>query len=71
MLVRVTAGAGYIGSHAAKASAADFHPAELDDLSREHSRAVKWGSIYLHRHGRQLVSPSDQGPRQRAAAGPI
>ena len=71
MLVRVTGGAGYSGRHTAKAPAVDSHPVVLDDLSREQSRSVKWGSIYLHRHGRQLVSPSDQGPRQRAAAGPV
>jgi len=42
--ILVTGGAGYIGSHTAKAlSAAGFCPVVLDDLSRGHACAVKWG----------------------------
>src|SRR6267378_6789008 len=42
--ILVTGGAGYIGSHAAKALAvAGFRPVVLDDLSRGHAHAVKWG----------------------------
>jgi UDP-glucose-4-epimerase GalE len=42
--ILVTGGAGYIGSHTAKAlSAAGFCPIVLDDLSRGHASAVKWG----------------------------
>src|SRR5882724_8629510 len=42
--ILVTGGAGYIGSHAAKAlAAAGFRPVVLDDLSRGHRHAVKWG----------------------------
>ena len=44
MSILVTGGAGYIGSHAAKALAgANFRPVVLDDLSRGHRHAVKWG----------------------------
>lgn len=42
--VLVTGGAGYIGSHAAKAlSRAGYRPVVLDDLSKGHEWAVKWG----------------------------
>lgn len=42
--VLITGGAGYIGSHTAKAFARSrFTPVVLDDLSKGHSCAVKWG----------------------------
>jgi UDP-glucose-4-epimerase GalE len=42
--VMVTGGAGYIGSHTAKALArAGFMPIVLDNLSKGHPWAVKWG----------------------------
>ncbi len=42
--VLVTGGAGYIGSHTAKALAAEGHgPVVLDDLSAGHTEAVRWG----------------------------
>jgi UDP-arabinose 4-epimerase len=42
--VLVTGGAGYIGSHTAKRLArAGFRPVVLDNLSRGHAHAVKWG----------------------------
>jgi UDP-glucose-4-epimerase GalE len=42
--VLVTGGAGYIGSHAAKAlSRAGYLPVTLDNLSRGHATAVRWG----------------------------
>jgi UDP-arabinose 4-epimerase len=42
--VLVTGGAGYVGSHAAKAlRAAGFEPVTLDDLSAGHEWAVKYG----------------------------
>lgn len=42
--VLVTGGAGYIGSHAAKALwAAGFEPVVYDDLSNGHREAVRWG----------------------------
>jgi UDP-glucose-4-epimerase GalE len=42
----VTGGAGYIGSHTAKALAkAGFQPVVLDNLSRGHADAVKWGPL--------------------------
>ena len=42
--ILVTGGAGYIGSHACKALAkAGYRPVVLDDLSRGHPRAVRWG----------------------------
>ena len=48
MRVMVTGGAGYIGSHAAKALAKAGHePLVLDDLSSGHRWAVKWGRL-LH-----------------------
>jgi UDP-arabinose 4-epimerase len=44
MAVLVTGGAGYIGSHAAKAlSRAGFEPVVVDNLSRGHREAVRWG----------------------------
>jgi UDP-glucose-4-epimerase GalE len=44
--ILVTGGAGFIGSHAAKAlAAAGFLPVVLDDLSRGHTHAVKWGPV--------------------------
>ncbi|MBZ5579506.1 MAG: UDP-glucose 4-epimerase GalE [Acidobacteriia bacterium] len=44
MQVLVTGGAGYIGSHTAKALArAGFEPIVLDNLSRGHRAAVRWG----------------------------
>lgn len=45
--VAVTGGAGYIGSHVAKALAcAGFEPVVFDNLSRGHARAVQWGELY-------------------------
>jgi len=42
--ILVTGGAGYIGSHTAKAlSKAGHHPVVFDNLSRGHKWAVKWG----------------------------
>lgn len=44
--VLVTGGAGYIGSHTCKALArAAFQPVVLDNLSRGHAEAVKWGPL--------------------------
>lgn len=44
--VLVTGGAGYVGSHACKAlSAAGLVPVVLDNLSRGHAAAVKWGPL--------------------------
>ena len=46
MRVLVTGGAGYIGSHAAKALAKAGHePLVLDNLSAGHRWAVKWGRL--------------------------
>jgi UDP-arabinose 4-epimerase len=46
MIVLVTGGAGYIGSHACKRLAASgFRPVVLDNLSRGHKQAVKWGPL--------------------------
>lgn len=44
--VLVTGGAGYIGSHACKMLArAGYRPVVLDDLSRGHREAVRWGPL--------------------------
>jgi UDP-glucose-4-epimerase GalE len=44
--VLVTGGAGYIGSHTAKALAASgYQPVVLDDLSAGHRWAVRWGAL--------------------------
>jgi UDP-glucose-4-epimerase GalE len=44
--VLVTGGAGYIGSHTAKLLArAGFQPVVLDNLTRGHAAAVKWGPL--------------------------
>lgn len=46
MRILVTGGAGYIGSHTAKAlSRAGFEPVVLDDLSTGHRSAVRWGTF--------------------------
>ena len=46
--ILVTGGAGYIGSHTAKAlSRAGFQPVVLDNLSEGHRWAVKWGPIIV------------------------
>ncbi len=46
MHVLVTGGAGYIGSHTAKALAeAGFEPVVLDNLQRGHREAVRWGPL--------------------------
>ena len=46
MSILVTGGAGYIGSHAAKALAtAGLEPVVLDNLQRGHREAVKWGPL--------------------------
>jgi UDP-arabinose 4-epimerase len=46
MRVLVTGGAGYVGSHAAKAlRAGGFEPVTLDDLSMGHEWAVKYGPL--------------------------
>lgn len=44
--ILVTGGAGYIGSHAAKALAgAGYHPVTYDNLSAGHEWAVRWGPL--------------------------
>lgn len=44
--ILVTGGAGYIGSHAAKALArAGFEPVTYDNLGRGHREAVRWGPL--------------------------
>jgi UDP-glucose-4-epimerase GalE len=44
--ILVTGGAGYVGSHAAKAlHRAGFEPIVLDNLSEGHRWAVKWGPL--------------------------
>lgn len=48
MRVLVTGGAGYIGSHTAKALAqAGMEPVVLDNLSTGHEWAVKWGPLIV------------------------
>jgi UDP-glucose-4-epimerase GalE len=45
--ILVTGGAGYIGSHTAKALAcAGYHPIVLDNLSTGHPWAVRWGPLF-------------------------
>jgi UDP-glucose-4-epimerase GalE len=44
--ILVTGGAGYVGSHACKALArAGYRPVVLDNLSRGHRSAVRWGPL--------------------------
>jgi UDP-glucose-4-epimerase GalE len=46
--ILVTGGAGYIGSHAAKALArAGYQPVTYDNLGRGHREAVKWGPLVV------------------------
>ena len=46
MRVLVTGGAGYIGSHTAKALArAGFEPVVLDHLSTGHEKNARWGPL--------------------------
>ena len=46
MAILVTGGAGYIGSHAAKALAqAGLQPVVVDNLQRGHCQAVRWGPL--------------------------
>ncbi len=48
MLVLVTGGAGYIGSHTAKFMAKAGHtPVVLDNMSFGHKHAAKWGSLEI------------------------
>ena len=48
MRVLITGGAGYIGSHTAKAVAAlGWEPVTVDNLSRGHRWAVQWGPFHL------------------------
>ena len=45
--ILVTGGAGYIGSHMCKhLSRNGYQPVVLDNLSRGHRQAVKWGPFY-------------------------
>lgn len=45
--VLITGGAGYIGSHSAKALArAGFYPIVVDDLRTGHRSAVRWGPFF-------------------------
>lgn len=45
-VILVTGGAGYVGSHTAKAlAAAGYLPVTLDNLSYGHSWAVRWGPL--------------------------
>jgi UDP-arabinose 4-epimerase len=47
--ILVTGGAGYIGSHVCKAlSQSGYEPIVLDNLSRGHARAVRWGPLEVH-----------------------
>jgi UDP-arabinose 4-epimerase len=44
--ILITGGAGYIGSHSAKALArAGFYPVVIDDLRTGHRSAVRWGPL--------------------------
>ena len=46
--ILVTGGAGFIGSHTCKQLAAHGHlPVAFDNLSRGHSRAVRWGPLVV------------------------
>lgn len=46
--VLVTGGAGYIGSHTAKAlAAAGMTPVVFDDLSNGHAEAIRWGPLAI------------------------
>jgi UDP-arabinose 4-epimerase len=46
MHILITGGAGYIGSHAAKALAnAGHYPVVVDNLQRGHREAVRWGPL--------------------------
>ena len=46
--ILVTGGAGFIGSHTCKRLAAHGHlPVAFDNLSRGHSRAVRWGPLVV------------------------
>jgi UDP-arabinose 4-epimerase len=50
--VLVAGGAGFIGSHACKRlAAAGYQPVVVDDLSRGHREAVKWGPIEVANTG--------------------
>jgi UDP-glucose-4-epimerase GalE len=56
MAVLVTGGAGYIGSHAAKAlSKAGMVPVVLDNLSRGHRDTVRWGPFVKAEIGDQAA----------------
>lgn len=65
MCILVTGGAGYIGSHAAKALAgADFCPLVLDNLSSGQTCAIKWGPFICGDIGdtslvRRVIEKSD------------
>lgn len=45
--ILITGGAGYIGSHSAKALArAGYHPVVVDDLRTGHRSSVRWGPLF-------------------------
>jgi UDP-arabinose 4-epimerase len=56
--VLVVGGAGFIGSHACKRLAAEgYRPVVVDDLSRGHREAVKWGPLEVaNTQDRKLIA---------------
>ena len=67
--ILITGGAGYIGSHCAKAVAeAGFLPVVYDNLSTGHRNFVQWGPLVIG-DGAEPAKIAGPSPEHKARAG--